>query len=536
MPQLEVIHPRYNKCTLSSHIYTENDKFLTNRDSEAVCLSIIKFDLKKGEDIFLSYTHGREHGPIIERTGNISPFMSHLYAKYPGQRTNHPEGFRLRTWLILNSLRGDQNSLQTSQTSLLQTDWARVQSKLAKTNQHLSQALSDGQKLEIDRLKEIKRTLDCYKQENPTIPAHDTQFCLTYQDHEIIGMQGCGDLTMNLWNVAYLNSPLTPGDKPLLIYAHEEPISQRIYSCLIKQKPDLKSYQVIRDKLAIEDVRFDANASGIKGMIYVNRNGNWQACGDEVEFALSNEQVLRDGKLVKLNHITEEFSDLRHLLYLPNLNPPVPLQLSGVFEDTGRPRLYFGNNTDEDIWFGEAQLLHHRNLQRAAMEGPIFLSRLYQGLGASKDQIRGAMALAEYEEVKELRQELKVGQYRFVPEDDRQIEVYFKRNLYSWSMIGLNRQKNKILSLACEGCPLPGDRFGYVLEEAVEELRRAGAENALLIDEGADVFQVALLGKNGTTVQVGNKNADLDVVIPLLRTRLRATLIFAQKKQTQQNC
>lgn len=532
MPESEVIRLRYSKCPLSSHIYHENAKFLTNRDSEEVCLSIVKFELKKGEDIFLSYTHGREHGPIIERTGNSSPFMSHLYAKYPGQITNHPEGLRLRTWLILNSLRGDQHNLQTGRPPFLETDWARVQSKLDKTNQDLSQAQLNSQQSEIDRLKEIKRTLDCYKQENPKIPAHDTEFCRAYQDHEIIGMQGCGDLTMNLWNVAYLNSPLALGGKPLLIHAYEEPISQRIYSCLIKQKPDLTSYQVIKDKLAIEDVRFDPNASSAKGMIYVNRNDNWQACGDEVEFALSNEQVLRDGKLVKLNHITEEFSDLRHLLYLPNLNPPVPLPLPGVAEDSGRPRLYFANNTGEDIWFGEAQLLNHRNLQRAAMEGPIFLSRLYQGLGASKNQIRGAMALAEYEEVKELRQELKVGQYRFVPEDDRQVEVYFKRNLYGWSMIGLNEQKNKILSLACEGCPLPGNRSGYVLEEAVEELRQAGAENALLIDEGADVFQIALLGGNGTKVQVGRNNLNLDVVIPLLRRRLRATLIFARKKQT----
>ena len=506
MPRSELISHRHSgNPGLSSQIYDETDRFFNKRDSNQVLLSIVKFYLNEGEDIFLSYTHGREHGPIIERTGTSSPFMAHLHPKYPGQTTSNPEGLRLRTWLILDSLRGD--------------DVSRVTSKLQK-------------KTAGGAFSETIEVLKAYQDENATIPAHDTMFNQAYPDYEIIGQQGCGDLTMNLWNVAYLNSPLARKnlagkDKPLLIHAYDEPIAHRTYSCLIKQKPHRQAYKFIRDQLAIEDAKFDPNADNPNEMIYVNRNGNWQACGDEVEFALSNEQVLRDGKPVKLNHITEEFSDLRHLLYLPNLNPPDPLP--GVSGDLGRPRFYFGNSTEDDIWFGEAQLLKDINLQRAAMEGPIFLSRLYQGLGSSVEQIRGAMALAEYDEVLDSRQELTVGQYRFVPEDNRQVEVYLKRNLYSWTMIGLNAEKDAILSLACQGDPRPGKRKGYVLEEAVEKLREAGAENALLIDEGADVFQIAP-PSNGKQVKVAGGSTDLHAILPLLRTRLRATLIFAKRR------
>ena len=509
MPRSEVIiHRHSGNPGLSSQIYDETDKFFTNRDSDEVLLSIVKFKLNEGEDIFLSYSHGREHGPIIERTGTSSPFMAHLHPTYPGQTTSNPEGLRLRTWLILASLRGD--------------DLARVKEELRKA----TASGADAETIEV---------LEAYKDENSTISAHDIMFSQAYPDYEIIGQQGCGDLTMNLWNVAYLNSPLARKNlagqyEPLLIHAYDEPISHRTYSCLIKQKPHRQAYEFIRDKLAIEDAKFDPNADNPNEMIYVKRNGNWQPCGDEVEFALSNEQVIRDGEVVKLNHITEEFSDLRHLLYLPNLNPKTKNNepLTNVPGDKGRPRFYFGNLTNADIWFGEAQLLKDINLQRAAMEGPIFLGRLDGGLGASVEQIRGAMELAKYEEVVEPRQELKVGQYRFVPEDDTQVEVYLKRNLYGWTMIGLNATKDKIFSLACEGCPIPSRRAGYVLEEAVSQLREAGAENALLIDEGADVFQIALLGLNGEKVQVAGGGSDLDVIVPLLRTRLRATLIFAK--------
>ncbi|MGK7875282.1 MAG: hypothetical protein AB4426_18885 [Xenococcaceae cyanobacterium] len=351
--------------------------YLIHKGIDKVLLSIVGFNVDD-EEIFLSCTHGREHGPIIERTGTSSPYMENLHPAYPGETTTNPEGLRLRTWLIQEQLR--------------QEDLNRIQNKL-------NEAQNSGAS------PETIRVLQEYQKENPKLAAHDQEFSLVYPNYEIIGQQGCGDLTMNLWVVAYLNSKLSLG-KPLLIYSHKEPLAHRTYSCLIKQKHDLQSPQVIKDKLAIEDTKFIENADSPNKMVWVKRNGNWEPCGDEVEFAVSNQQVLRNGNIVKLNHITQEFSDLRHLLYLPNLNPPPPVKLPSVSGDPGRPRFYFGGSTKDDIWFGEAQLIKDINLQRAAMEGPIFLSRLHEGLGASVEQVRGAMALAEYQEVLDPREEL----------------------------------------------------------------------------------------------------------------------------------
>ena len=114
------------------------------------------------------------------------------------------------------------------------------------------------------------------------------------------------------------------------------------------------------------------------------------------------------------------------------------------------------------------------------------------------------------------------------PGDDTWIEVHFKRNTYRWSMIGVNQAGDKVFALACEGIP---GQMGYTLEEAAKELKTAGAYQALAIDGGQDVFQKVFLGMNGPKANVAGGGPPLDITVNLKRTRLRATYIFAKKKQ-----
>src|SRR5262249_7218055 len=68
--------------------------------------SLAEYDRTQGEEIFLSYTQGREYGPGIERTGKGPPIMDELTpGVIPGTKTTHPIGQRLRTWLIEENLR-----------------------------------------------------------------------------------------------------------------------------------------------------------------------------------------------------------------------------------------------------------------------------------------------------------------------------------------------------------------------------------------------------------------------------------------------
>jgi hypothetical protein len=363
--------------------------------------------------------------------------------------------------------------------------------------------------------------LRAYENEVSKLAAHDTEFAFAYPDHEIIGQQGCGDLTMNLWNVAYLNSPFALAEGGAeLIHLHEEPISERTYSCLVKWLPERGPARMPYSELSIEDVRFNAHASDKNSMAFTFTGADWAARGDAIDFAVYGQQIVRAGEPTGVSRIAHEFSDLRHIVQMPNLNPRDPFD----GETSGYPRSYFASKQYADVWFGEAQLIDDRNYQRLACLGPIFLSRLYRGLSVPVDQLRGAMARANYTEVTAPRKDLDEGEYRFVPEDDTLVEIHFKRNTYGWSMLGLNQARDKLIALACAGRPggIAG-KDGYTLAQAADKLIEAGAHDGLLIDEGADVFQLAALDPGPATPALAE-------MVPLLRNRLRATFIFARPK------
>jgi hypothetical protein len=135
-----------------------------------------------------------------------------------------------------------------------------------------------------------------------------------------------------------------------------------------------------------------------------------------------------------------------------------------------------------------------------------------------------------YKEVSESWRELQQGQYRFVPEDTTQVEVFFRRSCHGWSMAGLSSD-GQVLSLACEGDPRK--HKGHTLASAAHRLLDAGARDALLIDEGFDAFQVALPGRGGRKARMAGDGPELDEIVPLRRTRLRATFLFASNRAAE---
>jgi hypothetical protein len=136
-------------------------------------------------DVFLTYTWERREGPEIRRTGKGPPYME-LIGGAPGQITSHPFGLRLGTWLIQEDQRG--NELREAATALA--------------------AARRGGRPPQD-LDVLERTVQELAPDG--IRAHDTVFRENYPDHEIVGHQGCGDLTMNAWNVAFLDCKMGAG-------------------------------------------------------------------------------------------------------------------------------------------------------------------------------------------------------------------------------------------------------------------------------------------------------------------------------------
>jgi hypothetical protein len=469
------------------------------RERQTKKISILKFISEEGEECFLSYTLGFEHGPGIKRDGKGSPTMERLGKTW--EDTADADLQRLGTWFIDEKRKGRMRK---------------------RTNDVLKKAEKEQkQEREVEKWKLIQDGIP--RQCVPPLremPVHEQRFKDTFKDLEIIGVQGCGDLTMNLWNVAYINSPLTDNE-PKLLYLRREPIENRIYSCLIKWKAD-ESHP--HPHYTIEPLRFDlflyeANPQA-EGVVLRLRNGGVEPIAAKIEFAIYGQQVIRNGQ-VNLKNTILEHSDIRHLFLLPNLNPP--WELPGV--DEGPPRFIYGEKRDKAIWFGEAQLIGERNLQKAALYVPLELSRLYEGMGISKDHIRkmmeGVFRGEDYcEETTHLRP-LEKGEWRFLPEDDNLVEIYFKPNTFACTMIGLDRGGD-ILTFACNGNPgqVGYPPYGTSLETAADLLIRNGAVNALLIDEGADVFQKACIPQTGN---------DLVEQIPIIRGQLRAVFIFARE-------
>jgi hypothetical protein len=459
-----------------------------------VDLSIVEFNLDAGEDIFLTYTWERREGPEIRRTGKGPPEMD-LIGGQPAKVVVDAFGLRLGSWLIQEELRAEEHNDAT------------------KALDHARGAGAPQEEVDV-----LRRTLNELQPNG--IRAHDTVFTNLYPGFEIVGHQGCGDLTMNYWNVAYFNSDLgqdnSLGDRaPTLVCLPKEPLEFRTYSCLVKWKGS----EAGMGRLSIEEVQFHrrTQVTDPNEMVWVRYGDMPLPRGDRIEFAVSNQQVIRDGKVVPVVTSCHQFSDLRHLLQMSNLNPGEslypgePRQASGEY----RPRDFFNKKQYGDIWFGESAFLEDKsqNLLRAALAGPVFLE---PPAGANERVLRSAFVLAKYREVRSPLEPLSSGTWRFVQRSSQEtlVEIFFKRNTYGWTMIGLSPDNRRVLCLACTGRPGVN---GYVLEDAAEILLRAGAWNALLIDEGADIFQKVRLD-----------DGQLRDMVPRIRKRLRATFIFAR--------
>jgi hypothetical protein len=448
-------------------------------------LSIVEFNLDDQEEVFLTYTWGLKRGPGIRRTGQGPPYMD-LIGGHHMEITTHPSILRLGTWLIQEQMRA---------------------AEIAETQSDLTKAQA------AKNLEDIK-ILNQTKKELQSIRAHDTFFKTVYPGYEIIGQQGCGDLTMNEWNVAFINNELGE-EPPTLVCLRTEELRYRTYSCLVKWKPS----ESRQGQITIEDLRFnhEETAQEPNNIVRVRFGDEWLPRGDLIEFAVSNQQVIREGQIIPITTTCHQFSDLRHLLMLPNLNPKGPLYRGEPSKPDGsyRPRQYFGKEQSEDIWLGEANFLQEVNLLRAALSGPVFLPF---PPGATQLSLRGALAQVGYREMLSDLEPLSPGEWRFVERSPVEwvLEVYFKRNTYGWTMIGLSSDNRRLLCLACTG---QASHTGYTLEQAANFMLQAGARNALLVDEGNDVFQRVRWDGGGMTEMVQSK-----------RRRLRSIFTFARPR------
>ncbi|HEX5727335.1 MAG TPA: hypothetical protein VFX98_17820 [Longimicrobiaceae bacterium] len=552
-----------------------------------VQFTALTFQVDSGEDeVFLSFSRGMEHGPVIERPGNDSPRSRSQHGEE--DYTTDPELQRLGSWFVSRELQLQEllsdiahaayllaevlqshgwNPIRVAQelrwplggldpkaplrgllrflaetkvekcgsdrlavrkfgeweepehtpeepppplgdylpslealvsrgaTSLLVKSLGAVLNEGEGASSTAGASEESPQLRKTARLKRELRKWLVLLENDLAAPCHLEEFAAQHGVPATrlaeVSYQGCGDLSMNYWNVAFI-AAADRGAPPTFVYPFEEPVEDRTYTCLVRwDSPEG------RKRVEITDLQFNRYARHTAGMVLLPGAGEPPGAGvpvgDRIAFAVSGQQIIREGCELKLANTIHQFSDLRHVFQLPNLNPDGQM---ATWAELGlpptRPRSIFNRSQDDDVWLGEHALLRDRNLRRAALFGPILLSR--DELGTTAEHIEAALADTgpesprRYERVDDPLAVLRPGQYRVIREGrQRWYDIYFCRNVYPYSVLGI-LESGELLSFAWRG-PY-SDRRGFTIPKMVELLLSLlKVQHAILVDEGGDVFQ-----------------------------------------------
>lgn len=294
------------------------------------------------------------------------------------------------------------------------------------------------------------------------------------KDYRIIGVQSCGDLTMNPWHVALtwhngqptLHHLNTAGDPPDL----REPVHERTYRCLVKWNSAEKKHQY-----EFLDLKFDQSARGFEARIDDDDGGHngdrpeqRKYITDEIEFALSGKVIVHKGRDISLSSVIDQFQDVRHIFNVPEVT---------VRDNNGEAK---GN-----IYFGEHVLFRSLNARRAALASPIIVDLTIPGrdLRVTVEDLKNVLVNRYHYRISP-ESPTRRGEFRVY--SDHSVELFYRHNVYPFGVIG--GRSGSLVGLASGG--LSG-RVGNTLEGIIRIMFDFfGCEDSLVLDEGYDTFHV----------------------------------------------
>ncbi|WP_022663623.1 hypothetical protein [Desulfospira joergensenii] len=304
-----------------------------------------------------------------------------------------------------------------------------------------------------------------------TLFEHVYEFKKKYgEDYLIIGVQSCGDLTMNPWHVAFVwedGLPVlyrlgTHGDPQSI----QEPWHERTYRCLVKWKQGVKDCPY-----AFLDLKFVQIGNRFEAREVPPDHGSAQLAGyitEDIEFALSGKIIINRGQDVSLASAIDRFQDVRHVFNVPEV-PVRDLQ--------GQPK--------GKINFGEHVLFHSLNSRRAALSSPIVIDLRIpnRDLVVHFEDLEKELE-ERYHYTKSSESPTRRGEYRRYSENS--VELFYRHNVYPFGVVG--GSPGEIVCLASGG--LSG-RVGNTLEGIIRIMFDFfGCDDALVLDEGYDTFHI----------------------------------------------
>ena len=167
----------------------------------------------------------------------------------------------------------------------------------------------------------------------------------------LIGNRNLGN---NSWFVAWHRAK-----QPRCFHLKGEPIEERIYSCLVWRR---------EGGLTIEAIKFQPE----RGDYRPCRALDGQDLSAEIIWCTYGQQILREGGLVDLEEILEQFYDIRHALYFPTTVDEQERELRRVYE--GYPNS-FQENVLREWRMGRPRSRYFHNVVGLAPDKVIILQR-----------------------------------------------------------------------------------------------------------------------------------------------------------------
>lgn len=229
----------------------------------------------------------------------------------------------------------------------------------------------------------------------------------------------------------------------------------RKYSCLVIRKKGLKP------RANIETLCFE---TGLSPRIMSEEGIE---ITHEIDCATFGQQIVRDGKVIDLDTLIQDaraskWYDLRQLILFPRI--PRRSQEQQRWIDGGLA----------SFWDQQGAL--DEGAVEAALLGRVRVVDVAQFLRDGSD-VASAMQQKGYKEVSNPQ---LAGEYRL---DGAILRVVFLPGIYPHSMVGI-REDGKLLWVGVKGL---SNRAGVTVIGAAEVMKRLGAVQALVVDNGGDV-------------------------------------------------
>jgi hypothetical protein len=353
---------------------------------------------------------------------------------------------------------------------------------------------------------------------------------------QIVGVQSCGDLTMNPWHVAYIRNSYKHC-KPLICAALEgnnsnDELFDRIYRCIVKWKSVVAN--TLNRRYEVLDLVFKKERNGYSVTIYdktqresyrkkLSEESGYNKDTDDISliinFALAGKPVVENGVDLLLENAIDKFQDIRHIFFLPEVNA------CGTYN----------NKQVTKINFGEYQLFHDLNARRAALSSAIIIDlKITSGKKNEKvivkwDELKTTLENARFKLV--TGTPTRPGQFRLYNDSvskDR-VEIYFPHNVYPFGVLGINN--DGLVLLAYGG--LSG-RIGSNLEGIGQMMYHYfGSDDAIVLDEGLDTFQIVNPVDKAVGLKVKLKYTNQEIISKVLSFTYK--MMEIEQKNTERN-